>query len=168
MLINLLSISSIRIKQTWPFFIVLCISLSFWSCSKVNTDWHRYNARNFEIIGTDRNLVEVPTDGWRIISKADDQHKNEYEWGWELAIKTEDIPKEKKMTTYKGQEFELLLTIKEIQYILLDEDGFELAKDTLREQSMSYGGHETFRHTSTIPKGKALRAAKSVYKIILL
>jgi hypothetical protein len=115
--------------------------MSFCGCSRVNTDWHRYNSRNFEIIGTDRNLVQVSTDGWRIISTADDQHKNEYEWGWELSIKIEDIPKEKKMTTtYNGQEFELLLTIKEIQYILLDEDGFELAKDTLRDQSMSYGG----------------------------
>jgi hypothetical protein len=88
--------------------------------------------------------------------------------GWELSIKAEDIPREKKMTIYNGQELELLLTIKEIQYILLDEDGFELAKDTLRDQNMSYGGQETFRHTSTISKNKAVRAAKSIYKVILL
>ena len=152
------------IRETCLFLAVLGILLTLYSCSRVNTDWHRYSGRNFEIIGTDRNLVQVPTDGWRIISKADDQHKNEYEWGWELSIKTEDIPKEKKM----DGKWELLLTIKEIQYILLDEDGFELAKDTVHDQSMFYDGQETFRHTSTIPKRKALRAAKSVYKVILL
>lgn len=164
-MLNNLLYTAARKKHTLPLLIALCISLIFYSCSRVNTDWHRYNGRNFEIIGTDRNLVKVPSDGWRIISKADDQRKEEYEWGWELTIKSEDIPKEKKMI---GQDLELLLTVKEIQYILLDEDGFELAKDILREQSMSYGGNETFRHTSTIPKSKALRAAKSVYKIYLL
>jgi hypothetical protein len=163
-----LSVRFIRIRETCLFLAVLGGLLTLYGCSRVNTDWHRYNGRNFEIIGTNRNLVQVPTDGWRIISTADDQRKNEYEWGWELSMKVEDIPKEKKMTMYNGQELELLLTIKEIQYILLDEDGFELAKDTVRDQSMSYGGQETFRHTSTIPKSKALRAAKSVYKIILL
>jgi len=163
--INLL-LRSIRIEQFRALFIVLCFSMVLGSCSKVDTKWHRYNGRNFEIIGTDRNLVEVASDGWRIITISDDKHKDEYDWGWEITIKTVDIPNERKF--YQGGRYEFLLTIKEIQYILLDEDGFELGKDTLREQSMPYGTTATFRHTGTISKGKALRASKSLYKIILL
>lgn len=162
---------SLKITLVGSLFITFSFFLLFVGCSRVDTNWHRYKERNFEIIGTDRHLVEVVSDGWRIISKTDNKNKDEYEWGWEISIKTLDIPKEKKFYLYKGQEYELLLGIKEIQYILLDEDGFELAKDTLQEKAMSYGlpygVNKTYRHTSTISKEKALRASKSVYKIIL-
>jgi hypothetical protein len=156
------------IRGTCLFLSVIGSLLTLYGCSRVNTDWHRYKGRSFEIIGMDRDLVQVQTDGWRIISTLDDQHKNEYEWGWELSIKTEDIPNEKKITVYEGEEWELLLAIKEIQYILIDEDGFELVKDTVRDLSIAYGEQKTFRHTSTIPKNKALRAVKSTYKVILM
>ena len=152
-------------KQLCLFCIILSFSIALGSCSNVDTNWHRYNGRRCDIIGTHGQSVDVPSDGWRIIAISDNKQKEEYDWGWELKISTEKIPKE--IFFSQGEEWEPLLTIKEIQYILLDEDGFELVRSTLLDQYMSFGSTETFRQTATISKGKALRASKSLYKIRL-
>jgi hypothetical protein len=156
---------SIISKQCRALFVMICLSMALCTCSNVDTNWHRYNGKRFEIIGPSRQAVkEVVSDGWRIIALAGDKSNELYNWGWELTIETSDRLMDDKL----GDEWQPCISV-DIQYILLDEDSFEVGKDTLRDQShcMPYGMAETFRHTSTISKGKALRASKSLYKIFV-
>ncbi len=150
------------------FFILnlLLFSLFLSSCERLNNDWHKYEKRKFEIIGKDRQFVEVVSDGWKIIDKVDDT-TNEYEWGWEITIKTRTDPNAKELKFDDGTVLIPSIYIKKIQYVLVDKDDFELTSDVLKDQFIDYGQTLTFRNTSRISKRKALRAVNSYYRIIL-
>lgn len=165
------------------FILAFSVTFFLFSCSKVDTEWHRYQGRQAEGWEDLKNAkLKIISDGWKIIRKTED--KKYYEWGWEIVL---IAPKEKEDTINEKQkeknkpktkgvyEFELtpIYCIKEIQYILHDKDGFELVSDKLasdeneiRTRCFDLGKSETFRKTSFMSQSQAKRAVKSSFRIV--
>ena len=156
------------------FSIILFLFL--FSCSKVDTDWHRYQGRQAEGWEDPKNeKLKIISDGWKIIGKTED--KKYYEWGWEIVL---IAPKEKEDTINEKQKeknnpktkffFEAtpIYCIKEIQYVLHDKDGFELVSDQneVGARCFDLGKSETFRKTSFMSQSQANRAVKSSFRIV--
>ena len=133
---------------------------------KVETNWHRYDGRTFEVIGDNRDFVKVLSDGWKIIENLSDGDK--YAWGWEISIKVLENPEVKPITLENGRTILELCSVEKIEYILFDKDGFELVRDVIKSRSLEYGSTKTFRSTSEISKNSAIRAAKSSYQISMV
>lgn len=68
------------------FFICLfSVTFFLFSCSKVDTDWHRYQGRQAEGWKNLKNEeLKIISDGWKIIGKT--ENKKYYEWGWEIVL----------------------------------------------------------------------------------
>jgi hypothetical protein len=149
-------------KIVFSTFLIIFFLFLF-SCSKLDTDWHRYHGRQQDIIG--RNKVKVISDGWKIIGKTED--KKYYEWGWEVILIVSEEKDYNIIETKKGWQLIPIPSIKEIEYILYDKDGFELVRDKIvAQRNITFEKNETFRKTSILSKSQAIRAVKSAYRIV--
>jgi|GEM_PF-5168277 len=138
----------------------------------LDTAWHRYKGRKFAVWGRVKNAsrISIPSDGWRLIGPTVD-HKDEYEWGWEVTLS---------IAPFSAQGG--FLELKKIEYTLLDEDGFVLVSDKLDLSGFDdsiepgfdgatvsllqeIGTTKTYRQISKINIPKALRARASKYLI---
>jgi len=163
--------NNINIAKGCLSFLLILLLFPIINCSRVDTSWHKYKERNFEIVGKNRNFITVVSDGWKIIDKAD-KGQNSYEWGWEITIRTLNDPSLENKITDDGHTLTPVILINEIRYTLFDKDGFELVTDKMISQKTAmivqeYGKTETYRQTATIPKSKAVRAANSSYLVIV-
>jgi len=152
-------------------FLAVALILLLTSCSRIDTSWHKYKERNFEVVGKSAKFVMVVSDGWKIINKTDKEH-DLYEWGWEITVKSVSDPTLKDMKTADSRPLIPVIVINEIRYTLLDKDGFELVTDKMISKrnamiAQEFNKTETYRQTATIPKSKALRAANSSYLVIV-
>lgn len=139
-------------------------------CERVNTEWHQYEKRAIDILGSDARQLSVVSDRWKISKrKMEKNAEEEYEWHWEIKVRAEG-PEELQLRQLKS-ESPLGITndvyyLKEVRYILHDKEGLDLTADLLQNRYIEPGALKTFSHSSRISKDKALRASQSSYLII--
>ena len=119
---------------------------------QINQDWHQNELSRFEVVANKelKGKVKIVSDGWGIFNTVAER-PNFYEWGWTISANIID-------PSFQGNR-----DIK-ITYVLVDENGFELARDEVKDW-LNFGQSNVFRHTSIIPKGRALRASGSFYEV---
>jgi hypothetical protein len=152
-----------HLKFFFSTFSIILLILLF-ACSKVDTKWHRYQGRQQDILGSNKDKVKIISEGWKIIGETG--NRNSYEWGWELVLIVSRGEEDKIIETPGGKKLVPLFMVKEIEYILYDNDDFELVRDRIGEQFIDFGKDETFRKTSLLSKSKAIRAVKSSIRIV--
>ncbi|MBN1141910.1 MAG: hypothetical protein JXB25_08990 [Deltaproteobacteria bacterium] len=166
-----LGLKMINSKLFFCVFVIFIISVT--GCDSINDEWHKYENREVEISGKKdaRENILVTSDGWKLIAESEEK-KGFYEWGWEVTVKV--LPEKD-----KKEKLTRIMSINDIEYTLIDKDGFEIAKSHLNLNNygiinwddggtsivQDFNSTKTYRQTDFVPISKGKRAASSKIKI---